>query len=138
MREDSGGLRKVGPSSKFIPVGLAGRVDLGERPPKSTRPTGPRGRLERFKPAGTMNPYLARSGYRSEVLTMMQPKAVPLKLAWLRGDRSGKRFSRSATDGSRIAIIVQHRSLNRGAACIRFDEERQFDPSTGRSSAANT
>jgi len=52
--------------------------------------------------------------------------------------RPGKRFSRSATDGSRTTIIVQHRSVNGGAACLPFDEEREVGTPTGRSSATNT
>ena len=49
------------------------------------------------------------------------------------GDTPGKRFSRSDTDGSRTAVIVQHRSVNRVADCVPFDERRHFGPPTGRS-----
>ena len=61
-----------------------------------------------------------------------------IHLGRLRGDRPGKRFSRSATDGSRTALMVQHRSVTRGDACMPFDEQRQVGPPAGRSSATNT
>ena len=48
----------------------------------------------------------------------------------LRGEGRGKRYSRSAADGSATAIMVQHRSVNRGAACMPFDEQCQFGPPT--------
>jgi hypothetical protein len=54
------------------------------------------------------------------------------------GARPGEQFSRLATNGSRTPIIVQHRSVNRGAACMPFIERRQSGPPTGRPTAAST
>jgi hypothetical protein len=53
-------------------------------------------------------------------------------------DSLGQRFSRSATDGPRSVVKVQHRFVNSGAACTLFDEERQFGLPTGHSSPANS